>query len=70
MLRAEARAGGDLPAAPSVAGELWVEPDGTPTVVVGGGAVALLEVAPAGRARMSGADWARGARLEREERVS
>ena len=70
VLRAEARAGGDLPATPSVAGELWVEPDGTPTVVVGGGAVALLEVAPAGRARMSGADWARGARLEREERVS
>lgn len=52
------------------AGELRVDLGGTPTAVARGGSIALLEVAPAGRARMSGADWARGARLEREERLS
>lgn len=78
LLRAEVRAAetsaADAPAAEEielrVVGQLRVGPDGTPTVVAGTGSVALLEVAPAGRARMSGADWARGARLEREERLS
>ncbi len=32
------------------------------TIAAGSGAVCLLEVAPAGRRRMSGADWARGVR--------
>jgi len=51
------------------AGEVQVDVDGSPFVVAGSGAVTVLEVAPAGRARMSGGDWARGARLERGERL-
>lgn len=78
LLRAEGRAAetgaADAPVAEEiesrVAGGLTIDSGGTPTVVAGAGSVALLEVAPAGRARMSGADWARGARLEREERLS
>jgi methionyl-tRNA formyltransferase len=41
-------------------------------VLVGAGSmsnVELLEVAPAGRKRMSAADWARGARIQRGERL-
>ena len=67
VLRAQVRGSGLQPAA---IGALRIGSDPTPTVAAGEGTVALLEVAPAGRARMSGADWARGARLEREERVS
>lgn len=54
----------------AAAGELRSNPRGTPAVVARGGVVDLLEVAPAGRARMSGADWARGARIERGEHLS
>ena len=49
-------------------GEVWLDRDGTPTVVTSDGGIALLEVGPAGRGRMSGADWARGARIRPEER--
>jgi hypothetical protein len=39
--------------------------DGRVVVDAGGGTtVELLEVAPAGRKRMTGAEWARGARIE------
>jgi methionyl-tRNA formyltransferase len=43
--------------------------DGTPWVDVVSHAVGLLEVAPAGRKRMSGAEWARGARIQPGERL-
>jgi methionyl-tRNA formyltransferase len=39
-------------------------------IAAGDGAVRLLEVAPAGRKRMSAGDWARGARFEPHERLS
>jgi methionyl-tRNA formyltransferase len=45
------------------------ETDGTPAVDATGAVVRLLEVAPAGRRRMSGADWARGARIRPGERL-
>jgi methionyl-tRNA formyltransferase len=52
-------------------GELSPDPDGVPRVSAGDGQqVRLLEVAPAGRARMSGADWARGARLQPGEQLT
>lgn len=53
-------------------GTLTVAADGTPTVHAHDGSdqVALLEVSQAARARMPGADWARGARLERGERLT
>jgi methionyl-tRNA formyltransferase len=47
-----------------------VRDDGVPVVTAADGEIALLEVAPAGRSRMSGADWARGARIEPGERCS
>lgn len=50
-------------------GGLLVDGDGWPVVLHDLGSIALLEVAPAGRSRMSGADWARGARLEPGERL-
>jgi methionyl-tRNA formyltransferase len=44
--------------------------DGTPTVDTGSrGLLMLLEVAPSGRKRMTGAEWARGARLQPGERL-
>jgi methionyl-tRNA formyltransferase len=49
-------------------GRLGIDPDGVPSVATSG--VRLLEVAPAGRARMSGADWARGARFGPGESLS
>jgi methionyl-tRNA formyltransferase len=49
-------------------GRLGIDPDGVPSVATSG--VRLLEVAPAGRARMSGADWARGARFAPGESLS
>jgi methionyl-tRNA formyltransferase len=56
--------GGYMTAAIPMQGEIRIESDGTPVVHgLGDGAVRLLEVAPAGRKRMSGADWARGARI-------
>jgi methionyl-tRNA formyltransferase len=51
-------------------GEIRLAHDGVPVVAASAGSVALLEVAPAGRARMPGADWARGARLEPGERCT
>jgi methionyl-tRNA formyltransferase len=69
VLRAEVRRYGyTLEALPSVA-RVRIDRDGVPTVATSDGEVALLEVAPAGRARMSGADWARGARFGAEERL-
>lgn len=46
--------------------ERW---DRNPQVRAWPGLVELLEVAPAGRRRMSGEEWARGARIEPGERV-
>lgn len=43
--------------------------DGVPFVDVVGSVVRLEEVAPAGRRRMSGAEWARGARFMPGERI-
>jgi len=70
VLRAAARADGDAPEEGASPGEVRFGRDGVPLVTAFAGEVALLEVAPAGRARMPGADWARGARLERGERCS
>ena len=44
-------------------GAIWGA-DGNPRVQAWPGAVELVEVAPAGRKRMSGEEWARGARIE------
>jgi methionyl-tRNA formyltransferase len=70
VLRAATRADDDAPEEGASPGEVRVGRDGVPLVTAFAGEVALLEVAPAGRARMPGADWARGARLERGERCS
>jgi methionyl-tRNA formyltransferase len=73
VLRAEIRAvaGWMLGARVAAEGEIGRDADGVPRVAAGDGqSVALLEVAPAGRARMSGADWARGARLQAGERCT
>jgi len=43
--------------------------EGNPRVKAWSGLVELLEVAPAGRRRMSGEEWARGARIEPRERL-
>lgn len=45
------------------------ETTGIPSILAAGAAVRLLEVAPAGRKRMSGAAWARGARIRPGERL-
>ena len=50
-------------------GTLIVGGDGVPMVAAGRGALALLEVGPEGRRRMSGADFVRGARLDRGARL-
>jgi methionyl-tRNA formyltransferase len=71
VLRAEARpVGGWMLTSSPRPGALSVDSDGTPLAQAREGMVALLEVAPAGRARMSGADWARGARLQPGERLA
>ena len=44
--------------------------DRDPWVGTASGLVVLLEVAPAGRRRMSGAEWARGARIQQGERLT
>lgn len=73
VLRADARPVGHSMSAPrptSEPGLLVVdETTGNPGVDVAGTAVRLLEVAPAGRKRMAGADWARGARIRPGERL-
>jgi methionyl-tRNA formyltransferase len=68
VLRAEAT-GGRLPASSSDPGRVQVT-SGDVLVTAGGGTrVRLGDVAPAGRKRMSGADWARGARIRPGERL-
>ena len=58
--------GGPAPVAP---GAVAVVGNDGPVVAAGEGLVRLDEVAPAGRKRMSGADFARGFRPERGERL-
>lgn len=70
VLRAAARGAGDAHEGNASPGEIRVGHDGVPVVAASAGDVALLEVAPAGRARMPGPDWARGARLQRGERFT
>jgi methionyl-tRNA formyltransferase len=72
VLRAESvPIGGYMIAAIPKRGELRIEEDDSPVVHgVGDGAVRLLEVAPAGRKRMSGAEWARGARIQPGEQLT
>ena len=55
---------------PPKTGEIRISEDDTPLVFAGGGAIELLEVAPAGRRRMTGAEWARGARILPDERLT
>jgi len=64
VLRAEA--GTDVTGSP---GEIVAIEESGVLVKAGSGAVRLLEVAPAGRRRMSAADWARGARPSPGERL-
>jgi methionyl-tRNA formyltransferase len=47
-----------------------VEWDRDPWVGTASGLVELVEVAPAGRKRMSGAEWARGVRIQQGERLT
>jgi methionyl-tRNA formyltransferase len=72
VLRAAAhRVGGRMLAGDDPPGRISIGPHGG--VLVGAGpwsTVELLEVAPAGRKRMSGADWARGARIQPGERLA
>ena len=71
VLRAEIRPVGGWMTAPAMEGEIVLDPEGVPRVAAAGGQfLALLELAPAGRARMSVADWARGARLQPGERCT
>jgi methionyl-tRNA formyltransferase len=52
------------------ASAITVLPNGDVAVAAGhGSSVGVLDVAPAGRKRMSGADWARGARIRPGERL-
>jgi methionyl-tRNA formyltransferase len=59
---------GVLPVTP-IPGRPAVDEEGSPIVDSSRDLVRLLEVAPAGRKRMNGADWARGARLQPDERL-
>jgi methionyl-tRNA formyltransferase len=70
ILRADAGpAGSSLTVTPE-AGRLGLESGtGVPSVDAVGHAVRLLEVAPSGQKRMSGAEWARGARFRQGERL-
>lgn len=72
VLRAEPeRIGGDVLAATPKRAEIRLSEDETPVIHgVGGDAVALLEVAPAGRRQMTGGEWARGARIQRGEQLT
>jgi methionyl-tRNA formyltransferase len=70
LLRTEVRAQGASSEADRHGGEVWLDGDGTPVVMASEGGVAALEVAPAGRSRMLGADWARGARIQPGERCT
>jgi methionyl-tRNA formyltransferase len=68
ILRAEVHPVGGWTVAPR-AGAIGLDRAGTPMVTAKDGNVALLEVAPAGRKRMSADAWARGARFEPGERL-
>ena len=70
LLRAEVRGHAASSGADHHAGEVWLDGDGSPVVMASDGGVAVLEVAPAGRSRMPGADWARGARIRSGERCT
>ena len=72
VLRAATRpTGGYILAESPKRGEIRIEEGGSPAVHgLGRDAVALLEVAPAGRKRMSGAEWARGARIRPGEQLT
>lgn len=70
VLRAEARPVPSVfPVRPERGRLITDAEDGIPVVALDGGAVRLLEVAPAGRTRMTGAAWARGARFGPDERI-
>jgi methionyl-tRNA formyltransferase len=71
VLRAEVRPiGGYMIAAIPKRGEIRIEEGDMPVIHgVGRDAVALVEVAPAGRKRMTGAEWARGARIQPGEQL-
>jgi len=59
----------DRPDTPAALGEvLSVGPDGI-VVACGGGAVRVLEVQPAGKKRLSAADWARGRGISQGDRL-
>ncbi|MGZ4149986.1 MAG: methionyl-tRNA formyltransferase [Actinomycetota bacterium] len=58
----------DIPSGAAV-GRILAADDRGVLVRAGGGGVRLLEVAPAGRKRMSAAAWARGARFAPDERL-
>ena len=65
VLRAEQKVVGNRVNLDSpVPGRLGTDEDGTPTVDARWDLVRLLDVAPAGRKQMTGAEWARGARIE------
>ena len=49
-------------------GTVVAHPDGAVLVACGAGTLDILEIQPAGRARLTAADWARGARLQPGER--
>ena len=72
VLRAEPeRVGGDVLAAMPKRAEIRLSEDETPVIHgLGGDAVVLLEVAPAGRRQMTGAEWARGVRIQPGERLT
>jgi methionyl-tRNA formyltransferase len=72
VLRADTRpVGGYMLISVPKHGEIRIEEDDMPAVHgAGRDAVGLLEVAPAGRKRMTGGDWARGARIQRGEQLT
>ena len=72
VLRADARPiGGYMLAAIPRRAEIRIDEDDTPVVHgMAQDAVGLLEVAPAGRKRMTGAEWARGARIQPGEQLT
>jgi methionyl-tRNA formyltransferase len=66
--RSDPGPGGWMLADAPVPGEV-LEGDGHPQVLAWPGVVELVEVGPAGRKRMSGEEWARGAKIQRGERL-